>query len=692
MYLQTVQLINWRSYRSQKFHFPLPHDNKNVVLVQAPNEYGKTSFFEAVTLGLFGKDGLNLVPRKQIERNGGFLDHHTASYSKFLQGAINKQAIKEGRSECVVKLEWEDEFGNPIEIKRTWYFTSNGNHKINDDQLQIYDGKNRNPVTPPSTESDTDRWYREWVAQRFISPSLAEFFLFDGEQVQRYATQEMRHQVRSAIEGLLGLPTLRNLKESLAKYAQYHRKSAALPSDNKVKLVNEDILRLENTIKKKTVDRDNASARLPSLKIEMDKLMERLGGRPQDTVSLIANLMEDERRHEEEARRVINDLWELISGDIALALSGTSLRTQTITCLEAEAKREAWEIDRNAASRNLDRFSADLSERIESLKPTINSKHRKAIIKAAKEAWDALWHPPPNGCADEYLHKSLTGKVRNETIDRLLVVDHHTADEISNHVYRFDTASSTADAKKRERIELEQATPEIEELTKRLSEFSTEYGKFENQKDEAQREIDAATVELGEKRAELGRYMASKNKHTPALLYADRADAYAKLIDDLLEEAVPTEVGKVANEMTKAWKAMAHMSGRVSRIEISSDCEVKLLASDGSDLNEIEKSAGANQVFTQALIIAITKVSGQTFPFIVDTPIARLSRDHRLGVLKTFTERPGQVILLSTDQEVVDDKLDVIRKRIMASYELKATYNKEGITDTTIQDLDLGSV
>ena len=87
------------------------------------------------------------------------------------------------------------------------------------------------------------------------------------------------------------------------------------------------------------------------------------------------------------------------------------------------------------------------------------------------------------------------------------------------------------------------------------------------------------------------------------------------------------------------------------------------------------------------MITAITKVSGRTFPFVVDTPLARLSRDQRIGVLKTFTDRPGQVILLSTDQEVVDDKLDAIRDRIIASYELKVAHD-EGVAVTTVHELD----
>jgi DNA sulfur modification protein DndD len=89
--------------------------------------------------------------------------------------------------------------------------------------------------------------------------------------------------------------------------------------------------------------------------------------------------------------------------------------------------------------------------------------------------------------------------------------------------------------------------------------------------------------------------------------------------------------------------------------------------------------------FTQALIQAIAKVSGRDFPFVVDTPLARLDVDHRIGVLRHFTDRAGQVILLSTDTEVVGPYLDAIRKRVLAAYRLNV-HTEDGVTVTTVQE------
>ena len=687
MFLRSVQLINWRSYRNARFDFPRPHRNKNVILVMAPNEYGKTSFFEAVTLGLFGRDGLNLVPRARAWVGEDSGDRLKASYSKFLEGTLHRRALEAGSPECVVKLEWEEESGDQIEIKRTWYFRTNGSHKSADDQLQIYEGRNRTPVIPPVTESDRNLWYRDWIAQRFLQPSLAEFFLFDGEQVQRYANRDMAQQVRSGIEGLLGLPILHGLKDSLGKYAQVRRTQAAAPSDSTVNAVKDAIEKLERLIEEKSTERDEAAKQLLGLDSEIDELTHQLGGRGEGTAALVASSLEDEKRYRDEAHRAISELTDLIAGDMALAIAGTSLRSETVRCLEAEAQRETWEAGRNEGNRNLNRFTADLSGRIANLKPPLGDNLRARVIEAAIAAWEALWHPPPEGFADDYLHTALSGTTRAGTIERLTAIDQHSAAEASAHVERFNNSVAAADAKKRDRLELERTAPEVEAQMKRLKELGELSGRYKEKRDVAVREIEAAQAELGKKRSELGRYMSRMGTQTPALRYADHADAYAKLIGDLLKDAVPFEVDEVADEMTRTWKEMAHMSDRVERIEISPECEVRMLTADGTDLHRIEKSAGASQVFTQALITAITKVSGRNFPFIVDTPLARLSRDQRIGVIKTFTDRSGQVILLSSDEEVVDDKLDAIRSRISASYELKVIQDK-GVVVTTVHEYE----
>ena len=148
MHLQSVELINWRSYRHARFDFPRPHGEKNVILVLAPNEYGKTSFFEAIMLGLFGREGIHLVPRARTVMTGDSNDRLKVSYSQFLSGALHYRATESGPTSSSVTIEVEDDDGEPIELTRRWHFRHDRSHKVGDDDLTIFVGTDRVPVNP----------------------------------------------------------------------------------------------------------------------------------------------------------------------------------------------------------------------------------------------------------------------------------------------------------------------------------------------------------------------------------------------------------------------------------------------------------------------------------------------------------------------------------------------------------------
>ncbi|WP_114373900.1 hypothetical protein [Elioraea thermophila] len=551
----------------------------------------------------------------------------------------------------------------------------------------IYEGAKRIPVAPPAIVNDVDQWFREFIAQTFIPPSLAEFFLFDGEQVQRYAAKAMAKQVEAAIKGLLGLPVLESLKESLGKYADARRKSAALPSDETVHAVEAEIERLLDEIRVKKEIIQHADTLLPALEREQDQLVQQFGGR-EITVAMVSDLTRDEERFRAAASDATEALIKLLNEEIALALAGPDLRARTLARLRAEELREAWEAGKTQGSANLERYLARLREGLDQLTPPLEEPKREAVLSLVREAWEALWHPAPEGCADSYRFAGLMGAVRQQAIDRLITVGARSAADLEELLLTIRTNQDAAEAKKRERLAIEPHAPEAQRVSERLKEISQEVGRLSAERGAAERELVSLEGKLAAKRQELGRYTDRIGQGKPAIRQAERAERVIALIEAILKEAVPTQVGTIAEAMTKAWKAMAHMSDRVQRIEISPDCQVRMLSETGEDLHEIEKSAGGSQVFTQALIYAVTQVSGYRFPFIVDTPLARLSREQRLGVLKTFTDRPGQVILLSTDEEVVDDKLEAIRDRILAAYDLEVLQDG-GVPVTTIKPVSL---
>ena len=608
------------------------------------------------------------------------------NYSRLLEGILHRRAADIGSLSCSVLLDWEDSYGEPIRIKRTWHFNASRRHKSNDDELIIYEGSNRQPLSAPAAALDKDSWYRGWLKQRFLEPSLARFFLFDGEEVQSLAKFDAKHQLREGIKGLLGLPILEEVKSSLEEYAQKRdnsvRKSMTASMET-INVLRRDVGDLEGKIREKKKAQDGADSTLRRLGAEIDELERRLAGWQGDTTDLLRALIEEEKAYENQAEQALGELETLLAGDLALALAGVALRQEAVGQLQSEAIRENWEAGRSEGSRNLGRFADDLSIRLSMMTPPIRGDENDAVVEAAKAAWEALWHPLPAGCAEAYLHPSLMGVSRDRAVERLENVDRLATTDILSQMERFNAARDMLQIKRKEHREFDAVAPELEELNRRYGSLMEQQRKYKDGLDMIRRGIDADTSELEQKQGQLTRLIKGREGTEPALRRAADARSYAKLIDDLTEDAVNLETDAVGHEMTRTWKAMAHHPDRIDRIEISPDFEIRMLTPDGADLHQMEKSAGANQVFTQALITAITKVSERIFPFVVDTPLARLSREQRLGVLKTFAEQPGQVILLSTDQEVVDDKFEAISDRVGTYYKLELAH-EGGVAVTSV--------
>ena len=85
-------------------------------------------------------------------------------------------------------------------------------------------------------------------------------------------------------------------------------------------------------------------------------------------------------------------------------------------------------------------------------------------------------------------------------------------------------------------------------------------------------------------------------------------------------------------------------------------------------------SAGEKQIFIMALYQALSQLNQISVPYIVDTPFARIDREHRGKILNQFFKRlNGQIIILSTDEEIVGEYCKNISDIISNTFVLNHT-------------------
>lgn len=410
MYIRSIQLRNWKAYAEASLEFPKPGKRKNVVLIGAQNGYGKTSLLEAILLCLYGRDAMGLLPRLTVEGRGSSeIDRVALSYDKFMQGALNAQAFQHSQTTCSVQLIFEDEDGDRIKLLRTWSFEAgSGKHKPGHERVAIYRGSEEDLESPPPLEDEKEEFYRSYIAQHILPSSLARFFFFDGEQVQRLAKQDFSDQVRVGIEGILGVTLLRRLQEDLRTYARERRSNAKTVDEEKLITQEAEVAALDARVRKKIDEQKQLQPRLASVKQRHSELFLELRTLTGGNSASLKEAYDQKSACERKRDQLKTRLFDLIQDNLCVAIAGRDLRMAVKRQVLAEEQRAEWE----AAKANLQGEVGKVWGALESgppeLSPPLTEGQRAALRERLQRGWESLWHPPPEGCAKEYLHPYLS--------------------------------------------------------------------------------------------------------------------------------------------------------------------------------------------------------------------------------------------------------------------------------------------
>jgi DNA sulfur modification protein DndD len=668
MYLRSITLRDWKAYAGEnRLDLPTPTSRKNVVLVGAPNGFGKTSLLEALLFGLYGKDALPLVARasKNLEREAD------KGYHAFLKRVLHARTLEEGRTSMTVELEFEDlesETGS-LTITRTWHFRNDG--AFREEEIRIFTGAERKPLRRPRLEDDEEDFFRGFIARETLPAHLAQFFLFDGEQVQRLAQTDMASQVRLGIEGMLGATVLRNLEDDLLQYARDRRtRLRDVANDDTLERVREELEDLESKQEVLSSELATLNAELGPLTKKRDELRDQLQSLQGGNVDNAKELQRKKDLVEAELARLKENLSQLLTNDFALAISGHMLRDRVLDRLKRERELSSWEGGIQNSTRQQKRFVEEFEGAPPPFDPALTPGQRVSLQERITAAWQAMWHPPPDACADFYRHSYLGDADRVFVAERLMKI----ADLGQNGIADLLDAVSQSESDRR-RYDNQLATfqaigSQLSVLLEGLQRAMTAVSERSARRQQVERELSGLDGQIKAKKTEYQRLSSKYQTAQPELARINVAEKIAQKLPALIEDATGKWVTKIGEHMTDAYREIAHKR-QVTKVAIESDCQVHLLTRGGQDYRTLDASAGEDQVFSFALISAVARSADVRFPIIIDTPLARLDREHRKSILRHFAERAGdQIILLSQNTEVVGEYLDVIRSRVAKTFRI----------------------
>lgn len=343
MWIERIELSNFKAYENQSFEFPKPAAGKNIVLIGGMNGHGKTTLLEALYLCLYGEDATHHLARAGLRDN---------AYAKFLQGALHGSAHTKRASamRVSIRLMVLDDYG--FDIRRTWFFDPKGSFQSQ--EVGLYEVRNGIPRPLDASEQ-----LMNVLNQHVVPAHLAPFFFFDGEEVKKLADQDRSEWVKQGMESLMGAVLVRQLRERLSQY-QNNRRQGATAVDKA------ELDRMLAEVRAKESERD-------SLTDELHNCLEDIQLKTKDIESLQERLItigagggniksvEDIIREEGEKKRELDEcektLEKLLGDRLPFHLALPDLHESLRKGLQAERRLIEWENRKRGLEPEKNRFA-----------------------------------------------------------------------------------------------------------------------------------------------------------------------------------------------------------------------------------------------------------------------------------------------------------------------------------------------
>lgn len=671
MWITKIELFNFKSYQHQTFEFPQPKAGRNIVLIGGMNGYGKTSILEALYLGLYGKEAVEHLGRAGLKDDVG--------YRKFLERALHGTAIRTGRESMWVKIQINQTKAEGFEVTRRWFFTRSGDW-TGEDEVVIYplrDGIRGRAVLAEKLP--------EMLDQRFIPAHIAPFFFFDGEEVKKLADQGRGHQIRSGIEGLLGVDLLRKLKKRLEEFQANRSTGIAVMDEQKHRELFEDLTRHEAEYaeaEKKLRALNDSVKSLQGQRTSITNNMMQLGAGAGDVAS-VSDVVKQQADAETELKATEDALDDVVATKLPFHLVSRDLMESLSGQIQQEIARESWESRKRSLEPEKAKFIGTFYDTTEPpLQPELTPEQETALHARLNAAWESLFYPMPEGCAEQVLHEYL-GPKRQVVIQTMNGLRMGAQDVLGLVSKRESLQKKIRELVSRySKIEGHDRDGTIAKLNAELTAVNATLDQRQKELGDVERQIAGLKGAIDQERALYAREHEKFVQANPVKSMVGCAEKVCNLIEDLIPQLYGLKVEQLAAAMTDVYKKLAHKK-IVHRIEIDEGGETRILSREGETI-PFDKSAGENQVFATALLAGLAEISGLDAPLVVDTPLGRLDSTHRNNILNYWvSNKKRQVILLSQDKEIDRDTFAAMEPNVAMTYLLQHTEVGSGVGQTT---------
>ena len=629
MLFTSIEMSNFGRYAGKHtFATPVTHD-RNVILVRASNDRGKTTLFRAIKYALYGEHGMQ-----------------ASSW-------INFQTAAKGDGEMYVEIRFEHE-GKNYRLRRSVGFhqTEMGMDiaTMGGPRVELFDEDG------PVGEGGSRDAHRDRI-DGMLPVDASQFFFFDGEEIQRYIGRQ-NASVEDAVKKVLGIKEMFNAKEDMEEVkaridAEYSRNAR---KQSKSERERDKLLKLDAVLAENKKD------------IESQEVVKRGAARQQEELKLkmlqyksIEGLVSERERSEREIGRIKGEVAEIDKvlgkqmGGLGAGILAGLLYTIDNGGGEGRAIDECEEriiqgiLDQPKGTcvcgRPVDTEARRaLEAKTSGGRPPVALQLRWFVQKLIKDV-------QPGKMATELKQTSERRSKLTRDMDAQRTVVERCTDKIN-------TGAPFEEMRVVER-QYEDAVKEIGKCDSEIQRLNVSRHRLELEKSKMEIKIEAS-VDDAQLRA------ARRRK--------DVCDSIINGLEEAIERYYKRRRPELENLTSKIFCQLTNNPEMYRGVKIDRRFNLQVVRHDGTSLptDKYSPSAGASQIVATAMIGGMNRFATKDAPIVIDTPLGRLDPVHRANVMTYYSQMGRQIIILYHPSEIGEGDLESVRDKLASEWTIES--------------------
>ncbi len=638
MFLRYLELVNVGVFADKhRISFEKTSKAKPVTLIGALNGGGKTTILNSLQLALYGNRAFGIERTKK-------------NYKEYLRELKNRGSSPDSSSTVELSFDLRQSGStSTYRIQRNWRCKQDTYEEsfiaLKDDTFDEFLSANWNDFI-----------------ESILPSRLAHLFFFDGEQIEQMADESSAQiLLKTAFKSLLGLDVVERLQEDLIVLER--RKKSAIQSPAKQNKISDLELACERE-QQKLQD-------LHQKIIQQQSLLDKQA----NGISKLKDLFKEKGGESFEKRESVEkEISEIelnvkaTSQTILDSVSGPSFLVPLLS------KLKGWvdKTDLDTLVINNEMVASYLNTRNTKLLSKIRALVDAASFKKVKDLFTDFDTPTDKFSqrfSIDYVSYHKLSFLVNDVIPE---AKKKLADEFSilkqlktemGAKERFLATTPDFDAIKDLNAALNEKNEEFRIAATKLSDLNQVFRQTEIELNSYKKLLNK------ELETDLENYTTQNHQHR-VLTFIPKVSSTLK---EFSEKVLHRHVGALEGKITECFQYLIRKPDFIKKVIID-PIDFRLSLLDG-ELNPVPftlLSAGERQILATSILWGLSKVSGRPIPLVIDTPLGRLDSNHRDNLVQRyFPSASHQVILLSTDEEIVNGYHETLRPYISKSFLLE---------------------